>query len=259
MDVKCEVEFEKRGFGFWMWINRPERRNALNREVIERIREGLRLAHTDPGIRVIVLSGRGDEGFCAGADLQAGAAFKFDFSTPNIDYADLLRDARSSTLPLVARVNGACMAGGMGLLCMTDMAVASEDARFGLPEVQVGVFPMQVMSLLQELVPQRLIREWALTGEPFGAHEARAAGLLNYVVPRGELDSKTEWLIERIAGKSPTAIRRGKHAMRTISSMSFEQSIAFAESQIMLAAMTEDAQEGIAAFNEKRRPLWTGR
>ena len=151
------------------------------------------------------------------------------------------------------------MAGGMGLLCMADVAVAADHALFGLPEVKVGVFPMQVMSLLQDLVPRRIVREWALTGEPFSAHEAHSAGLLNHVVPAQALGAKTQWLIERIVDKSPTAIRRGKYAMRAIADMGFDQAIAYTESQIALLAMTEDAREGLAAFNEKRKPIWTGR
>jgi enoyl-CoA hydratase/carnithine racemase len=118
---------------------------------------------------------------------------------------------------------------------------------------------MQVMSLLQDLVPRRIVREWALTGEPFSAQEAQSAGLVNHVVPTAELDAKTQWLIDRIVDKSPTAIRRGKYAMRAIADMGFDQAIAYTESQIALLAMTEDAREGLAAFNEKRKPTWTGR
>ncbi|HBY25695.1 MAG TPA: enoyl-CoA hydratase, partial [Bradyrhizobium sp.] len=159
----------------------------------------------------------------------------------------------------IARVGGVCMAGGMGLLCMTDMAVAADGVIFGLPEVKVGVFPMQVLSLLQSIAPPRLVNEWSLTGEPFDAKAAQAAGLLNYVVPAAELDAKVDWLIGRIVDKSPTAIRRGKYAMRAIASMSFDESIAYTESQIALLAMTEDAKEGLKAFGEKRKPTWTGR
>ncbi|MGA7803065.1 enoyl-CoA hydratase/isomerase family protein [Bradyrhizobium sp.] len=260
MSDTSSVILEKRGQAFWIIINRPDKRNALNGEVIAGIARGYRDAHQDSDVRAIVLTGAGDKAFCAGADLQnAGAAFAFDFSRPNGDYADLLRLSQDATKPAIARVGGVCMAGGMGLLCMTDMAVAVDHAIFGLPEVKVGVFPMQVLSLLQAIAPPRLVSEWALTGEPFDARAAQAAGLLNHVVPAAELDAKVDWLIGRIIDKSPTAIRRGKYAMRVIAAMSFDESIAYTESQIALLAMTEDAKEGMRAFAEKRKPVWPGK
>src|ERR1700755_877539 len=215
------VLFEKRGQAFWITINRPEKRNALNADVIAGISKGYHEAHGDRDVRVIVLTGAGDKAFCAGADLQnSGAAFAMDFSKPNADYADLLRVSQAATKPAIARVGGVCMAGGMGLLCMTDLAVAADHVLFGLPEVKVGVFPMQVMSLLQSIAPRRMIHEWALPGEPFDAKAAQAAGWLNYVVPAAELDAKVEWLTGRIADKSPTAIRRGQYAVSAIASQS---------------------------------------
>ncbi|QLH71231.1 enoyl-CoA hydratase/isomerase family protein [Rhodopseudomonas palustris] len=254
------VIIEKRDQALWITINRPDKRNAINAGVVEGITSGWKQAHDDAEVRVIVLTGAGDKAFCAGADLQStGAAFSFDFSKPNVDYADLLRLAQNATKPSIARVNGTCMAGGMGLLCMTDMAVAADNVVFGLPEVKVGVFPMQVMSLLQDIAPRRLIAEWSLTGEPFDATTAREAGLLNYVVPAAELDAKVDWLAKRLTDKSPTAIRRGKYAMRAIAAMSFDESIAYTESQIALLAMTEDAKEGLKAFAEKRKPVWPGK
>src|SRR4030088_3035013 len=260
MADSSSVVLEKRGQAFWITINRPDKRNAINGDVVAGIAKGYRAAQDDKSVRVIVLTGAGHQAFCAGADLQhTGAAFAFDFAKPNVDYADLLRVSQNATKPAIARVGGVCMAGGMGLLCMTDMAFAADHVTFGLPEVKVGVFPMQVMSLLQSIAPRRLINEWALTGEPFDARTALAAGLLNYVVPAAELDSKVEWLIARIVGKSPTAIRRGKYAMRAIASMSFDESIAYTESQIALLAMTEDAKEGLKAFGEKRKPSWPGK
>jgi enoyl-CoA hydratase/carnithine racemase len=253
------VLLDKRGSAFWITLNRPDKRNAINQDVIDGIREGLRRAHTDPEVRAIVLTGAGEKAFCAGADLQPGKGFAFDYSKPNIEYADLLRQAKNATLPIVARINGVCMAGGMGLLCMADMAVAADHASFGLPEVKVGVFPMQVLSLLQELVPPRIVREWCITGESFDASSALQYGLVNHIAAAGELDAKTQWLLDRITDKSPTAIRRGKYAMRALGAMSFDEGIAYTESQIALLALTEDAREGLAAFNEKRKPVWTGR
>lgn len=253
------VLHQRDGAVFRITINRPEKRNALNAEVLAGLRDGWRAAHADPAVRVIVLSGAGDKAFCAGADLQPGKGFAYDLARPNLDYADLLRETQGSTLPSIARVNGTCMAGGMGLLCMTDLAIATDGVVFGLPEVKVGVFPMQVLSLLQRIAPRRKVREWSLTGEPFGAAEALESGLVNYVVPAAGLDAKVDWLAARLADKSPTAVRRGKYAMQAIESMGFEQAIAYTESQIAVLSMTEDAREGMAAFNEKRKPSWTGR
>ncbi|MDB6001330.1 MAG: Enoyl-CoA hydratase [Rhizobacter sp.] len=253
------VLIEKRGHAMWITINRPDKRNAINKDVIAGIRAGYAQAHADADVRVIVLTAAGEKAFCAGGDLQPGAGFAFDLSKPNIDYADMLREAQNSTLPSIARINGVCMAGGIGLLCMTDLAVSADHVQFGLPEVKIGLFPMQVLSLLQSMVARRTVREWCLTGEPFSAAEAVDAGLLNYVVPTAELDAKTQWLVDRLAGKSPTALRRGKYAMRALAAMSFDEGIAYTESQIALLAMTEDAKEGLASFNEKRKPVWTGR
>jgi enoyl-CoA hydratase/carnithine racemase len=253
------VLHERRGAAFWITINRADKRNAINPEVIEGIRGGMRAAHADTQVRAIVLTAAGDKAFCAGGDLQPGAAFTFDLSRPNLSYADMLREAHAATLPIVARINGTCMAGGMGLLSMADIAVAADHALFGLPEVKVGVFPMQVLSLLKEIAPPRKVREWALSGEPFGAAEALASGLVNHVVPAAELDAKVEWLLARLTDKSPTAVRRGKYALRAMEAMSFEEALSYTESQIALVAMTEDAKEGMAAFNEKRKPVWTGR
>src|SRR5579859_2002220 len=178
------VLIDKRGAALWITVNRPDKRNAINADVIAGIARGYRAAHDDADVRVIVLTGAGEKAFCAGADLQnTGGAFAHDYSKPNVPFADLFRLSQNATKPAIARVNGVCMAGGMGLLCMTDMAIASDHAIFGLPEVKVGVFPMQVLSLLQNIAPRRLISEWAITGEPFDAQAAQAAGLLNYVVP----------------------------------------------------------------------------
>lgn len=253
------VLLEKRGSAYWITLNRPDKRNAINQDVIDGVCAGLSQAHQDPEVRAIVLTGNGEKAFCAGADLQPGKGFAFDYARPTTPYADLLRQAKNVTLPIVARVNGACLAGGMGLLCIADMAVAADTALFGLPEVKVGVFPMQVLSLLQDLAPQRIVREWCITGEPFDAATALAHGLVNHVVPAAELDARTQWLLDRITDKSPTAIRRGKYAMRALAAMSFDEGIAFTESQIALLPQTEDGREGLAAFNEKRKPVWTGR
>jgi enoyl-CoA hydratase/carnithine racemase len=237
-------------------IDRPERRNALNADVIGALQEALDQARSDDTIRVVVLTGAGEEAFCAGADLGAGA-FEFDYATPTIAYADLLRTARTLHVPLVARVNGTCMAGGMGLLAMCDLAIAAPHAVFGLPEAKVGVFPMQVLSVLQTQVPQRFLTQLCLTGDPIDAIRAREIGLINEVAE--DLDGALERLLSRLLGNSPTALKRGLYAMKAMRSMSFEEAIAFGEGQLGLLAMTQDAREGIAAFKDKRKPQWTGK
>ncbi len=254
-----ELRVETRGDVIWMTIDRPERRNAMSPGVIEGIADTIARASKEEKARAIVLTGAGDKAFCSGADLATGKSFKFDYATPSLAFANLLRVANRSTVPLIARVNGTCMAGGMGLLSMCDMAVAADHALFGLPEVKVGVFPMQVLTVLQRIVPSRTLYEMAFTGEPISAADAKAAGLVNYVAPSAELDAKVDWLIGRVIDKAPSALRRGRYAMRRIESMAFEESMSFTESQIGLLSMTADAEEGLTAFREKRKPAWTGR
>jgi methylglutaconyl-CoA hydratase len=255
-----EVLVEQRGAVQWITINREERRNAMNDAVIDGIAAGFTQATNDPTMRAVVLTGAGDRAFCAGADLSAGSgSFKYDYSKVGLNFVRLMKQARDLTLPLIARVNGHAMAGGMGMMGMCDMAIAVDNARFGMPEVKVGIFPMQIMAVLQRLIPSRKLYEMALTGEPITAAESLEFGLVNYVVPPAELDAKVEWLLSRLLDKSPTAIRRGKYAMRTAEQLNFDQSAVFMEAQIGTLALTEDAAEGRQAFIEKRAPNWPGR
>ena len=145
----------------WLTINRPERRNAISPAVLDGLSQALSRANQDREVRAIVLTGVGDKAFCAGADLQTGQSFKFDYSEPTQGMANLFRLTRQLNVPLIARVNGACMAGGMGLMAMCDMAVAAPHAVFGLPEVKVGVFPAQVLSVLSGLIGPRRPCSWA--------------------------------------------------------------------------------------------------
>lgn len=240
-------------------INREERRNALNDAVVAGLASGIAAAQQGEALAIIV-TGAGDRAFCAGGDLKRGSGmFDHDYSQPSTDYAQLLRQVMNCDIPIIARVNGACMAGGMGVLSMCDMAVAADDVIFGLPEVKIGMFPMQVASVMQHQLPQRRFREMCLTGEPITAAEALEYGILNYLVPRDELDAKVDWLVERVTDKSPTAVRIGKHGLLAIADMTFAQAIAYTEGQLQLMRLTQDAEEGLAAFNDKRAPQWTGR
>jgi enoyl-CoA hydratase/carnithine racemase len=129
-------------------------------------------------------------------------------------------------------------------------------ALFGLPEVKVGVFPAQVLSVLQHLIPRRQLAELCLTGEPIDAAQALAMGLVNYV--DDDVDARLQWLLDRLLDKSPAAIRRGLYTMKKIETMAFEESMSFTESQIALFTLTEDAKEGQQAFKDKRKPAWRG-
>ncbi|MCW5643584.1 MAG: enoyl-CoA hydratase/isomerase family protein [Rhodoferax sp.] len=252
-----ELLEEQRGDVLWLTINREERRNAISPGVLQGLGAALTRANQDRSIRAVVITGVGDRAFCAGADLQTGTSFKFDYSEPHAGFANLFRQARASTVPLIARVNGACMAGGMGVMGMCHMAIAAPKAIFGLPEVKIGLFPAQVLSVLDKLLPRRVLAEMCITGEPITAAQALEHGLVNYV--RDDLDEGVDWLLGRILDKSPSAIRRGLYTMTAIEQMAFEESMSFTESQIALFALTEDAQEGQLAFREKRKPQWTGK
>ncbi len=251
-----DLQVEVRGRVMWLTINRPERRNAINGAVLTGMRQALADAERDNQLRAIVLTGTGERAFCSGADLQE-PSFRFDYAQPYQWLADLLRQAHRCTVPLVARVNGACLAGGMGLLAMCDMAVASRSAVFGLPEVKVGVFPAQVLSVLQRQLPRRVLTEMCITGETIDAEQALAYGLVNHLAD-GDLDARLDWLLARLLDKSPAAIRRALYTMKQIEAMPFEAAAAFTESQIGLAALTDDCREGLSAFIEKRKPNWTG-
>lgn len=252
-----ELLTEMRGPVLWLTINREDKRNAVTPGVLAALGEALAGANRNREVRAVVITGAGSRAFCAGADLQTGTSFKFDYSEPHVSFANLFRQARQSTVPLIARVNGACMAGGMGIMAMCDMVVSTPQAVFGLPEVKVGIFPAQVLSVIGNLLPRRVLAEMCLTGEPISAAQALEYHLVNHVSE--DLDAGVQALLGRMLDKSPSAIRRGLYTMKKIEAMAFEESMAFTESQIGLFALTEDAAEGQLAFREKRKPVWTGR
>jgi enoyl-CoA hydratase/carnithine racemase len=253
-----EVLVERRGRALWVTINREARRNAMNPRVLDGIRAAVLAAAADRAVRAVVLTGTGDKAFCAGADLSAGTdTFARSLDEPMTDFGRLARVVRDAGVPLIARINGACVAGGMGLMAMCDLAIAADHARFGLPETKVGVFPMQVLVFLRGMIAARHINELCLTGELIDAARAQAIGLVNAVVPAAALDGEIERLVARLAATSPVAVRRGKLAIAAMQMMGFAEAIAFAEAQIAVASRTDDAAEGLAAFNERRPPRWT--
>jgi enoyl-CoA hydratase/carnithine racemase len=252
-----DIRLERRGLALWVWIDREARRNAINGQVLDGIETAVAQAGADATIRAIVLTGVGDKAFCAGADLSKGTGtFQAAPDEPTTDFGRLARKVRSCGVPLIARVNGACVAGGMGLMSLCDLAVAADHARFGLPEVKVGVFPMQVLVYLRSILSARHINELCLTADLISAARAAEIGLINAVVPAGDLDGRIEALVSQIAAASPMAVKRGKAAIAAMEMMAFEEALSFAEAQIALASRSTDAAEGLAAFNEKRKPSW---
>ena len=251
------LKVERRGPALWLTIDREARRNAMNPDVIAGIHEAVAGAARD-GTRAIVLTGAGDKAFCAGADLSVGTSTFGAGDEPTTDFGRLARTLRENGVPMIGRVNGACVAGGMGLLGLCDLAVAADHARFGLPEAKVGVFPYQVLVYLRTLISARHINELCLTTDLIDAARAYEMGLVNVVVPAANLDDEVERLVSRVVAASPGAIRRGKLAIAAMQSMAFPEAIAFAEAQIALASRSTDAEEGLAAFNEKRPPRWSG-
>ena len=249
---------ERRGPALWLTINREARRNAMNPAVLDGIHHAVTLAARD-GTRAIVLTGAEGLVARAGADLSVGTgAFTNSLDEPTTDFGRLARAVRESGVPMIARVNGACVAGGMGLLGLCDLAVAADHARFGLPEIKVGVFAFQVLVYLRSILSARHINELCLTADLIDAARAREISLVNFVVPAAGLDAEVERVVARIAAGSPLAIRRGRLAIAAMQSMAFPEAIAFAEAQIGLASRSSDAEEGLAAFNEKRPPRWSG-
>jgi enoyl-CoA hydratase/carnithine racemase len=251
------IQLDRRGAALWVTIDREARRNALNAQVLAGIEAAFRQAAADRAVRAIVLTGAGHKAFCAGADLTAGpGGFSLGLDEPMTDFGKLARVARDLGIPVVARVNGDCVAGGMGLMALCDLAVAADHARFGLPEARVGVFPMQVLVYLRRMIGARHVNALCLTGELIPAARAAEIGLINEAVAADALDARIDALVGRLGEMSPVAVRRGKYAIAAMEAMAFPEALAFAETLISVAALTGDAAEGLAAFTEKRKPNW---
>lgn len=240
-------------------INRPEQRNALNDEVLGMLRDAIERAAADPVVRAVVLTGAGDRAFCAGADLKqakdsGGGVFRA--GSDRHPFIELFHAVERCNKPLIARVNGHAMAGGLGLLCMCDLAIAVEDARFGVPEARIGLFPMMILSYMMRLVPRRHLLEMCLTAQPFDAAKALEYGLLNRVVPAAELDAAVDRLLAQLLANAPGALLLGKKAFRAMEDMTLPQCFEYAQLMIARLSQGPDALEGMAAFAEKREPRW---
>lgn len=238
-------------------MDRPAARNALDLMTIEAMLAGLEARRARPELRVVVITGAGEKAFCAGADLAGLAANPDARRLAGQRFAALLATILEYPRPVVARINGACMAGGWGLLLACDLAVAVESATFQLPEVNVGMWPMMVGALLVPLLGRRTALELALTARKLGASEAQQLGLVNRVVQ--DLDVGTAALVGELLRVSPSAMRIGRAAWSDAAGLSPAQALPALAERLGELMATEDATEGFVAFLEKRAPAWKDR
>ena len=238
-------------------INREAQRNAISLEAIELFLKYLDEAEKDENIRVILITGSGEKAFCSGADLGGAADGRIQQGFKS--YAELLTRLSGYPKPVVARVNGACMAGGMGLMLACDIVIANNDAKFGTPEVNVGLWPMMIGALIFRNVLRKKAMEMILLGERITADQALNMGLITRVVLPEELDEEVTQILKTLAAKSPIGMKIGKEAFYAMADMPLEEAVGFLSGKIAEVAATEDAREGITAFIEKRKPEFKGR
>jgi enoyl-CoA hydratase len=255
-----EVRYEVQGTQALVTLNRPKARNALSPAVVQGLMDAMARAEADAQVRVLVFTGAGEKVFCAGGDLgQMGDGGFLGMHEGRRAYATLLSRIQGCRKPTVARVNGHALAGGLGLVLACDLAVAVEGAEFGTPEIDVGLFPMMMMALVQRHVGRKRALELAMTGDRLPAREALALGLINRVVPAAELDAAVGALAGKLAGKSQAVLALGKRAFFMAEDMPLPAALEFLASQLSLNVLTEDAGEGVSAFLEKRPPKWNDR
>ena len=258
-----EVRYEVDGAIARVTIDRPERRNSMSFEVMEGLRDAVVRAKADDTVRVLVLTGAGDKAFCAGADLGGGGIARAEDSTAAHEgrgvLADLFRDLWTLGKPTIARVRGYALAGGFGLALACDFVVASDDARFGTPEVNVGLWPYMITVPLLRSMPPKRVLELMMTGRRVDAAEAERIGFVTRVVPVAELDRAVDELAGTLASKSPLILRWGRQSFYHVLDMSPDDALAYLQAMLTITTASEDTAEGVAAFAEKREPKWKGR
>jgi enoyl-CoA hydratase/carnithine racemase len=241
-------------------LNRPHARNALSVEMMSALQDTLDAIAEDRNIRVVVLAGAGPA-FCAGHDLKelranpGRSAYEAVFG----QCAKLMTSIVMLPKPVIARVHGIATAAGCQLVASCDLAIAAEDSRFATPGVNIGLFCSTPMVALSRAIGRKQAMEMLLTGAMIDAETARSWGLINRVVPAAQLDDATATLAAEIAAKSPLTVAIGKKAFYTQAELGLEQAYAYCAEVMTTNMLARDAEEGIDAFLQKRKPVWEGR
>ncbi len=240
-------------------LNFPDRRNAIGPTMTNELLWALSDAHEADDVRVVVLTGAG-KAFCAGGDFSEITGGSSGEQLPHKgDYSDLLLAMVRAEKPIVARVNGLAMGGGLGMVAASHFAIASDDAQLGTPEINVGLFPMMIMAVLARHVPRRRLLQMMLLGEKFLASEGKALGLLGQVVPSSELDGAVKVITDGLLSKSPLTIKLGLRAFAAQDDLDLASALPLLRDRLAECLSTDDAREGLMAFLSKRPPVWAGK
>ena len=241
-------------------INREANRNSINRDVINLFNRYLDRAEEDPEVRVAMITGAGEKAFCSGADLgDMKSGGDGEEQNPVKPYADLLKRIVTFPKPTVAKINGYCLAGGMGFMLACDIVVARNDTKFGTPEVNVGLFPMMIGALIFRNALRKKAMEMILLGEKLSAADALSMGLITRAVPPDQLEDEVQGILNTLKQKSPIGMKIGKEAFFNMADLPLEAALTYLSKKLMEVATTEDAMEGVTAFLEKRPPVFKGK
>jgi len=257
---KVLYEADERGVAT-LTLNDPDTRNALSAELLLELTAALQRARDESAVRCVVLASSHEKVFSSGANLGGFSAdvplvAKHEGSERFVELFKLLGALGKPTL---CAARGHVLAGALGVALACDLIVASEQATFGTPEVNVGAFPFMIMALIYRNVPRKKANELLLLGERWSAQEAQAAGIVNKVVAADAFEAAVDEWAGRLAKSSPVIMRLGKDAMRRQLDMSLDDALDYLRAQLTLALSTEDIVEGVTAFFQKREPQWSGR
>lgn len=240
-------------------LSYPERRNAIGPLMTNELLWALARAHEDEHVRVVVLTGEG-KAFCAGGDFaQMTGGSDAPELPPKGDYADLLRALWRADKPVIARVNGHAVGGGLGLVVASTFAIASSEAALGTPEINVGLFPMMIMAVLKRQMPRRRLLEMMLLGDKLTAEEGARYGLVNHVVAPDRLDEGVKEVVDKLLSKSPLTTQLGLRAVAAQDDLPLDEALPLLRERLAECLSTNDAREGLMAFLEKRPPQWSGK